>query len=272
MGETSIQSANQATGPPANNPADHPGKKKKRHVATWIALASAATAIAAAVLSGLQVNLAGKQNTEAEQQQLVSLTSLIGQQFTQQGTAKAPTLKSLSGTAVEAQGLTAELTVEGQAGAVLIGDLNGDGVASAEYVEVGEALYFSGDAAGAITDYNDALKAPPYDATTRATALRFLGSLYYDLGRNVIAHQDFMRSTKVFGRHSLQTKAYAANTIAQSYLADAGFQIQIRGCRIAASDGMAARRVMGSYTANTIVRSYEALDTKEYRKQCASAG
>jgi hypothetical protein len=34
----------------------------------------------------LQVNLAGKQNAEAEQQQLVSLTTLIGRQFAQQGT------------------------------------------------------------------------------------------------------------------------------------------------------------------------------------------
>ena len=64
MGETTIQPANPATGHTASKPPDHP-PKKKRHIATWIALASAATAITAAGISGLQVNLAGQQNTEA---------------------------------------------------------------------------------------------------------------------------------------------------------------------------------------------------------------
>ena len=155
---------------------------------------------------------------------------------------------------------------------MLIRDLNGNGVAGIEYVEAARALYTSGDTADAITYYNDALNAPPYDATTHALALRYLGSLYYQLGRNVIAHQDYMRATKVFGKHSLQTQNYIANTIAQAYFADAGYQMLIKGCRIAAADMATALRVMGSYSKNAINQTFQALDTKVYSLQCAHAG
>jgi tetratricopeptide (TPR) repeat protein len=280
MGETTIQPANQATGHPASEPTDHPPKKKKkkkkkRHVATWIALASAATALVAAAISGLQVNLAGKQNTVAEQQQLVNLTSLIGQQFAQQGTSTTGTLKGLAGTQAAAnatQAEVAQLTVEGQAAAVLIRGLNGDGVAGIEYVDVARALYFSGDTTDAITYYSDAQNAPPYDATTHALALRYLGGVYYQLGQKAVAHRDYMRATKVFSRHSLQTRNYIANAIAQAYLADAGYQILIKGCHIAAADMVAAHRAMGSYTEGAVDLSLQAVDTKAYPLQCASAG
>ena len=274
MGETTIQPANQAAGHPGNKPTDHP-PKKKRHASTWIALASAATAVAAAVLAGFQVNVASTQNTVAEQEQLVSLTSLIGQQLTQQNKPATNTLKGVAGTeaaAVTTQGELAQLTVEGQAAAVLIHDLNGVGIAGIEYVEVGRALQATGDTAEAISYYNDALTAPQDDRTTRATALRYLGNVYYGLGRNVIAHQDFMRATKAYSRDFLDTKDYVANGIAESYLGDAGHQLLIKGCRIALADIVAARRVMGSYSENTTNQALVKLEAKVAPLQCASAG
>src|SRR5215468_8587818 len=80
MGGTTVKS----TDHPANESADHPAKKKKkRNVSTSIALGSAIIAIAAAVISGLQVNLANKQNTEAQQAQLSDLTVTIAQQVSE---------------------------------------------------------------------------------------------------------------------------------------------------------------------------------------------
>jgi tetratricopeptide (TPR) repeat protein len=270
--------SSQPTGHPASQQKNHPAKKKKRHVATWIALASAGAAIVAAGVSAFQVSVASQQNAVAEQEQLVSLTASIAQQLAQQQTTVTQAAGNLTGaarTAAESNatlGLVATLTVEGQAAAVLINSLHGDGVAGIEYVEAARALYFSGDTADAITYYNDALNAPPYDATTHSLALRYLGSVYYQLGRNVIAHQDYMRATKVFGKHSLQTQNYIANTIAQAYFSDAGYQILIKGCRIAAADMATALRVMGSYTKNAINQTFQALDTKVYPLQCARAG
>jgi hypothetical protein len=141
MNQPANQAASQATDHPAHQPANH-SSKKKQHTATWIALASAATAIVAAVISGLQVNLAGKQNAEAEQQQLVSLTSLIGRQFAQQSTPAKNARNSAIGQFAAANASEekyALLTVEGQAGAVLVHDLNGAGVAAVEYIQVGRA-------------------------------------------------------------------------------------------------------------------------------------
>src|SRR5204863_2000498 len=69
--------------PPEKKATDRPPKKKKWHTATWIALASAATAIVAAGISFNQVNVAGEQNTVAEQTQLVALTTTITSQLAQ---------------------------------------------------------------------------------------------------------------------------------------------------------------------------------------------
>jgi hypothetical protein len=280
MGETTTHPVNHATGDPANQPRDHP-PNEKRGVPTWIALASAGTAIVAAVIAGFQVNQSGRQNTEAAQAQLVSLTTTISQQLTaiDTGTStpvgastKAGASTGLSTSAATDQGNVAQLTVEGQAGAVLIGDLNGNGVASIEYVEVGRALEYEGDTADAITYYKDALSAPPHDASTRAEALRFLGWAYYTLGQNVIAHQYMIRATKTFRGHPLETGSYLANTIAQGYLEDADWQIYIHHCPIGSADFSAVRRVMGPYRENVVNQNFFTTDTKEFISKCIGTG
>jgi D-serine deaminase-like pyridoxal phosphate-dependent protein len=145
VGGTTTQPADhpssQPTGHPASQQTNHPAKKK-RHVATWIALASAGAAIVAAGVSAFQVSIASQQNAVAEQEQLVSLTASIAQQLAQQQTTVTQAAGNLTGaarTAAESNatlGLVATLTVEGQAAAVLINSLHGDGVAGIEYVQV----------------------------------------------------------------------------------------------------------------------------------------
>ena len=112
-----------------------------------------------------------------EQDQLVTLTSSIAGQLASQGT----TTSKAKGSFALSDALVAKLTVEGQAGTVIIADLNNSGVAAYEYIEVGQALAYGGDKADAITYYSSALSAPPRNAVTRATALRYRGLLYYDL-------------------------------------------------------------------------------------------
>jgi tetratricopeptide (TPR) repeat protein len=273
MGETTTQPTNRATGQPVDKPTDH-SQKKTRDTSTWIALASAATAIVAAAISGFQVNLASRQNTVAEQQQLVNLTTLIEQQLTRQGTITT-TPKGLAGTAVAArtgQGAFAQIGVEGQAAAVLIRSLHGAGVAGMEYIEVARALDTSGDTRDAITYYKDALTAPPNDPTTHAIALNFLGGIYYGLGRNVIAHQYFMRAAKAFAGHILMRRAYVAQNAAAQYLTDANFQIYIKGCRIAKADMTAAKRTLGSYTPTTADQEFMDLYRQNYPRYCNGTG
>ena len=138
--------------------AEHPAKKKKKpHFATWIALASAAAAIIAAFISSSSVNVAKAQNIAAEQQQLVTITIAIEQAFSGQHAAEDQAAGNLTGTARSAavaeadQEIVAETTADAQAAAVLVDDLNGDGVAGIEYVTVARALANYGDTALAIT-------------------------------------------------------------------------------------------------------------------------
>ena len=93
MGETTVQ--------PTNPAAEQKDEQKGRHASTWIAVASAVTAVVAAVLSGLQVNLASSEHADGERQQLVSLTTLIATQFAQLTDSNVTTV-------------VAELTVEGR--------------------------------------------------------------------------------------------------------------------------------------------------------------
>jgi Flp pilus assembly protein TadD len=107
------------------------------------------------------------------------------------------------------------LTVEGQAGAVLIRDLNGAGVAAVEYVQVGRALGASGDLADAIAFTRHALTAPPNDALTHAEALRLLGSAYYTAGQITIAYRYEMQATHFPSLgHTLENPSYIHGMIA----------------------------------------------------------
>ncbi len=113
-------------------------------------------------------------------------------------------------------GITAELTADAQAAAVLITNLHGDGVAGIEYIEVARALADGSDTAQAITYYNDAVSAPPHDVPTRSDALRNEAALLYALGQNAAGHQDMMLAARVFhvpdrGPEELRQLAAAAS-------------------------------------------------------------
>jgi hypothetical protein len=133
---------------------------------------SALAATAAVALSAWQVRLASQQNAVTEQDHLVQLTTNIAEQIAQ-GQATP------GGTAVSDE-IVAKLTVEGQAGSILIDELKNNGVEAYEYIQVARALAYGGNAADAITDYKAALKAPPHDPWARASALRYMGILLSD--------------------------------------------------------------------------------------------
>jgi tetratricopeptide (TPR) repeat protein len=229
---------------------DRPPKKKKKkwHGATWIALASAATAIVAAGISFHQVNLAAEQNTVAEQEQLVTLTITITNQFAQtqpsatsssaqSSASSSANLAQVTGEANAEQGVVAALSADGQAAAVLINSLHGNGVAGIEYVQVARALEAGGEVDPAITFYKDAVTvSPPGDAETRGDALRYLAALYYLLGRNAIGHQDMMKAARIFSGHVVLTRLLIEESIAEAYLGDAYFQLLIDGCHVALTD------------------------------------
>lgn len=267
---------------PGSQQADQPAtKKKQRHASTWIALASAATAIVAAGISFYQVNVASKQNTVAEQEQLVTLTGTIAQTLAQEQTTINQAGGNLTGAArttaeAEAQlAVITQLEVQGQAAAVLISDLHGAGVAGIEYVQVARALDAAGDTGQAITFYTDAVNAPPYDVVTRANALRNQGALYYSLGQDAPGHRDYLKAASLYKGNVQMTQALKDNSIAQAYLVDAGYQLVIRGCHLATTDFKAAVRALapiGTSGENTAVQALIAIDTAAYKSKCASTG
>jgi len=265
MNQQISHAANQPDSHTPDEPTSHPRRKKKDHVLTWISLASAATAIVAAAISGYQVHIAGQQNTEAQQTQLVTLTALIAQQFAEGHSAARP-LSTYQGAA-----RSERISVYGQAASVLIDDLKGNGVASTEYVEVARALDYTGATTEAIPYYKDALTAPPNAPYTRAQALRYLGSLYYGLGSNVIAHRYMLQSTKVYRGHPLEYKSSVVNSTVQGYEQDAYWQVYIN-CGTAAADMEAARRAIGSYSLGPIAQSWVDTVEKSYKSKCKGSG
>ena len=237
--------------PPEKKATDRP-PKKKWHAATWIALASAATAIIAAAISFNQVNVAGEQNTVTEQTQLVALTTTITSQLAQAqasgnqsgNQSAASNLTQVTGEANAVQGVVAELSAEGQAAAVLIKSLHGNGVAGIEYVQAARALQTGGEEAQAITFYKDAIAVSRADVGTRGDAWRFMASLYYSLGQNVTGHRDMMTAARIFmGRVEL-THSLIEESIAQAYLGDAYYQLLNDSCHVAITDLEAALRAV----------------------------
>jgi hypothetical protein len=260
---------------------EHPAKKKKKklHFATWIALASAAAAIVAAIISASSVNVAKAQNIAAEQQQLVTITVAIEQDFTGQQAAEEQAAGDLTGAARSAAMANADLAIvaeteaDAQAAAVLIGNLHGDGVAGIEYITVARALANYGDTALAIIYYKDAVNASLYDVPTRADALRFEGALYYSLGQDASGHRDMMSAAQAYGGHPELTKNLIDNSIAQAYLADANYQIYAMGCRTAATDIANAKRAvapLGTNGAQLDIQALESEDAVAYSSKCGS--
>ena len=251
MGDAVIE----ATGrPPEKKATDVPPEKKKSHAATWIALASAATAIVAAGISFNQVNVAGEQNTVAEQTQLVGLTTTITGQLAQSQASSSQSgnpsagsnLAQVTGEANAVQGVVAELSAEGQAAAVLINSLHGNGVAGIEYVQAARALQTGGEEAQAITFYKDAIAVSGGDVGTRGDAWRFMASLYYSLGQNVTGHRDMMTAARIFQGHVELTHSLIEESIAQAYLGDAYYQLLNDSCRVAIADLEAALRAVAA--------------------------
>jgi hypothetical protein len=259
---------------------EHPAKKKKKlHFATWIALASAVAAIIAAFISASSVNVAKAQNIAAEQQQLVSITIAIEQAFSGQQAAEDQAAGKLTGTARSAAvadadlAIVAETTADAQAAAVLISNLDGDGVAGIEYITVARGLANYGDTAMAITYYKDAVNASLYDVPTRADALRYEGGLYYALGQDAIGHQDMMSAAQVYGGHPELSKGLIDNSIAQAYLVDAEYQIQANGCHTAATDianGKRALAPLGTNGPQLTIQALEGEDATAYSNKCRS--
>jgi tetratricopeptide (TPR) repeat protein len=246
-------------------------KKKDKHTSTWVAVVSALAAIAALVISGWQVHLASKQNTVAEQEQLLKLTTDIAEQLAQEQTTTNQ-VTAANGTALSDK-LVSNLMVEGQAGTVLIDDLKDSGVAAFEYIEVARALFYGGNAARAITYYQAALEAPPRNAVTRASALRYLGILYYQVDQPRIGHQTLMRAAKVFSEERLvANRSYIVNSIAQAYVVDAYHQLApYKGCSTARDDMRAARKAMGSYAPSSLVGWFTNSVGKAYQAKCSGS-
>ena len=242
MGETTVQ------------PTKPAAEQKERHVSTWIAIASALTAVVAALISGFQVNLAGREHADTERQQLVSLTTLIAQQLAQLTDSNETTM-------------VAKLTVEGQAGAVLIRDLHGDRVAGTEYTQIGRALEMSGYTADALTYYKDAVNVSRHEAATHAEALRYLGLAYYSLPRPELAHQAFMQAVKVYNGHLVEAPEVINNSIAQAYLLDAEGQLDY-SCRTAQTELKVAQNTIAPADENSVVKYDMNVVPKEYKSKC----
>lgn len=204
------------------DPAPNP-KEEKRHIATWIALASAVVAIIAAIISGEQVDVAEQQNMAAEQQQLVTITTSIAAQLAGEQTAENQAAGNLTGTA--------------------------------------RSIAISNAGMG---------NAPPHNVPTRADALRNEAALLYSLGQSATAHQDMMRAVRIYSGPLELTKSDIDNAVAQAYLGDAGYQIEI-SCRVAAADMADAQHAvapLGTNGANAAIQALTGTDEAVYQKRC----
>jgi hypothetical protein len=226
----------------------------------------------------LQVNLANKQNTEAQQTQLADLTVTIAQQVAEQSALTSQTGSADTKTATASTNgpsmdeLTAQLTVEGQIGAVLIKELKGRGVVGIEYIEAASALEVGGDTPHAIDLYKAALSAPPHDAATRALGMRYLGRLYYAIDRPVLGHQYMMQAAKAFNGHPQYTQFYIHTFIALTYMMDANSQISINGCRIAAAEQKAGEDALRPFPATQPIQASINQYNATYPQHCHSGG
>jgi hypothetical protein len=261
---------------PTQAQAARPSRKNRRG-GIWIALLSVFVFIFAAGVFAASVYLARQQNVAAQQQQLVSITTSIAVQFAGEQAAENQAALSLTGAkrsaaiASVAAGIATELTAEGQAGAVLIADLHGHGVAGVEYIEVAKALASGGYTAQAITYYADAVNAPPNAVQTRSAALRQEAVLLYSIGRAGVAHQDMMRAASIYTGHLELSHYNIDNAIAQTYLTDAGYQIPIN-CHAAMIDLMAARHAiapLGPGGATAAVAALQSTDGTAYHNKCS---
>lgn len=225
-------------------------RRVSHRLATGIAVASAAGAIAAAIVAFLQVHEASKQNIVAEQQELLQLTTTIVQQDADQNSAEDQAAGKLTGSARLSAlstvdvAWTSQLLAEGEAGAVLINELGGRGVASIEYTLVASALVTGEDDELAIRYYQDAVNAPPKSPLTEADALRGEGTVYYDLGDNARGHTLMMQAAQAYAGQQDLTRAEIADGVGQSYAEDAWNEMEAGNCTAGEAEAAEAVKVL----------------------------
>lgn len=284
MGETQLQNSAEGQDSPQNGKiTDSRSSRRRRHIDV-IALATAIGGLVAAGYAGWSVHVASEANMASEQQQLLTLTTNIAEQFAGQQTALNQATAGLTGSqrtqalADENTGLAAQITAEGEAAQVLIGTLHGNGVADIEYIQVARALADAGDTGAALIYYQDAVTAPPRDVVTIASALRNAGGLEFSLGHIRAGHHDMMRAVTVFRGHQGSVSKYdLANDMAQGYYGDADYQYTDTppGCAAANADMADAQRLLapvgGITQAQSTVVELHVLALLEAKKYCATS-
>jgi outer membrane murein-binding lipoprotein Lpp len=278
------QLGDQANGHPGNLPAGHPSNRKKRHVSTWVAVASAVAAILAAVIAALQVdvgrsqvNAANTQNIETQQEELATLAAQIGGLFEQEQTGTNQATGALTRppaqSAAEASTLNAaiaQLTVDGQAGGALIHSLHNKGIVGIEDIEIARALAYAGDNSDAVVYYKDAVNAIPHSPTTSGTALQYMAVIYYTNRQFSVAHRQLTLAAKVFKGQRLEPPDYVVNNVAEAYLVDASYQVTV-SCRVAFADLQLTHQALGGYQPNTVVGTLLAQDASAYDSKCKAS-
>jgi tetratricopeptide (TPR) repeat protein len=253
--------------------------KRRKHIDV-IALATAIGALVAAGYAGWSVHVASQANIASEQQQLLTLSTNIAEQFANQQTTFNQAVAGLTGSARAAAlatadaGFAAQISAEGETAQVLITKLRGDGVAGIEYIQVGKALSDAGDIADALAYFQAAVTAPPHAAVTITSAWRNAGNLEYILGHAAAGHKDVMSAVEVFnGYNPYISKFDRANDVAQSYYYDAKQQLTtINGCAVAKTDMTAGNHVLaaagGIDRAKSVVTSLYNDDQSLYEIHC----
>lgn len=251
--------------------------KKDNRVSMWIALLSAAGAVAAAVVASVQVHVASQQNVLSVDQQLLQLTTSIAQQYDEKTITVDQAAGALSGSArtsaLSAADIawTDQLLADGEAGAVLISYLNGRGtVAPIEYAEVANALAIGQDVPAAIEYYRDAVNASQGTPLAQADALRSEAILYYNLGEVATGHTFMMKAASVYKGNSL-TKVEIIYGVGLTLAADAWHEMQASNCKVGLAEWIAASKRLASVaTGDSTSNAYLSTDNTSYEKYCVS--
>ena len=213
-------------------------------VAVFALLVSAVTG----VYAYSQVKVAREQATASEQQQLVTLVISIAQLNEQSGSVTSPLSVSI--------GNRSEEVVDGQAAAILINELPPADVSTTDYVQVGKALADGGDFVTAIS-YFGKVRFSPLDPDSFANAMRNDAIVWYEIANNkfltpraqladeTTARQHMMRAAGAYSQAPLVELSDEVESVAFTYLEDAGWQVLITGhCLTAESDVVAALRAL----------------------------
>lgn len=224
--------------PPDQKPETEPSKTwtGSRILAAIAAFVTAVAAILAAMYAKGQIDAADQQKVASQQTQLLALVVDIEQVQVEIDTPKVE--RGPLSTSVE---LENELTSYAQAAEGVIGSLTSDDVAPFEYVQVGKALAGSGNNRQAMVYFARAASARSAPPDTVAAADRNWAIVLYGLKDPTAGHQKMMQAVGAFASKLYITPSDADNNVAQSYLADAGEQLSIKGCVLARADIAAAK-------------------------------